>query len=770
MPLRALGKILVLCLLSLALATTSRSACAQLRVVSYNTATGSTATPHTGLDTVLEAIGDEIVNGFAKPIDVLALQEQQNSFTVTSNIVSDLNAIYGAGTYDYATLNGDTSGAGRPGLIYNTNTVSLISQVALGNVDQINNDEQARQTLRYQLRPMGYDPSADFYVYSNHYKAGTSNSDKDRRDLEATVLRANLDGLGEGTSAILAGDYNIQSSFEDSYQTLLSAGNGQAFDPISSPGNWTSNSSFESIHTQSPASSSMPEAFPNQVRGGVDDRFDFQLVTGELLDDEGLSYINNSYRAFGNNGTHGCCNNSISNGTGASATVLNALTTASDHLPVVADYQLPAVMMASLGSIPSSVPQGASVNVDVMVENIANVLIPTGADELDYTISVSGALSGGLSSVDNPLGGANTHQIGLDTSTLGVQSGTITVTTSSQSAMNTVFNLPVNFTVGAGGGPVFGVIAKDDFDSTLNRNSFSQTPTAGSFSNAADGFETFQVGVSSTIPFALVDDSAAVFPGDTQGIVDSNTKTDAWFGVVDIENSDNPSGVGTATWEFDISGATSGLEVSIDMAAMGDFDSAADAFNWTYSIDGGSASPLFTSSVDSSGSATYTLADGDMFTLDDPLEMTTTDAQTVELSNLFQTLTSMLVGTGNTLTLEFEATTDDDAGFAARAYAFDNIVVEGFSGGSFLEADFNEDGFVDDLDLAQWEGDYGLNDESDANGDGLSDGLDFLVWQVQLGQFPPPAVTAISTVPEPASALLLLVALPWIGARGRHHR
>ncbi len=758
MALRQLGKTFALCLLLFTLATSSSRVYAQLRVVSYNTATGSTSTPRTGLDTVLEAIGDEIVNGFSKPIDVLALQEQESWSTTTFNIVSDLNAIYGAGTYNYALLNGITAGAGRPGLIYNTNTVSLISRVAFGSVS---GTEQARQTSRYQLRPVGYDSSADFYVYSNHYKSGTSTSDKNRRDHEATVLRADLDGLGQGTSAILAGDYNIQSSFENSYQTLLAAGNGQAFDPISTPGTWNNNSSLRITHTQSPATSS---AFPGQVLGGVDDRFDFQLVTGELLDNEGLSYINNSYRAFGNNGSHSCCGSPITSGNGASPTVLNALTTASDHLPVVADYQVPAIMMASLGSIPSSVPMGASVNVDVLVENIANALIPSGADELDYTISVSGALSGGLSSFDNALGGGNTHQIGLDTSTLGAQSGTITVTTSSQSAMNTVFNLPVNFTVGSGGGPVFGVIAKDDFDSTLNRNSFSQTPTAGTFSSPADGFETFQVGVSSTIPFALLDDSAVAFPADTHGLVDSNVKTDAWFGVVDINNAQNPSGTGTATWEFDISTATSGLEVSIDMAAMGDFDALADVFDWTYSIDGGASSPLFTSSVDSSGSATYTLADGDQFTLDDPLEMTTTDAQTIELSNLFQTLTSSLVGTGNTLTLEFNAITDDDSGSTSRSYAFDNIIVEGFSGGSFLEADFNEDGFVDALDLAQWEGDYGINDESDANGDGLSNGLDFLVWQEQFGQFPPP-LSAVASVPEPNAILLVLGVLPWIGTR-----
>lgn len=731
---------------------------AQLRVVSYNTANGDGfKAGQVGLETVLEAIGDEVVNGFAKPIDVLALQEQTSSSLFT--IVAELNAIYGAGTYAGAPIAGQTLGAGRPGLVYNTETVSLISQSSFG---EVNGSNQARSTLRYELRPVGYDSTADFYVYSNHYKAGTTGSDQNRREIEATALRSNLDGLGQGTHAILAGDYNIRSSFEASYQALLSSGNGQAFDPINTPGNWNNSFSLRHTHTQSPASS---QAFAGQVTGGMDDRFDFQLITGELLDDEGMSYIAGSYRAFGNNGSHSCCNSAITSGNGAPPTVLSALTTASDHLPVVADYQLPALMNATLSAVPSNVMIGATVNIDVMVENIANVLTPIGADELDYNVSVSGALSGSYSATDFALGGGNTHPITLDTSSAGPQSGMVTVTTSSQGAANSVFNLPVNFTVGGGGGPVFGVIARDDFASSFNLNSFSQSPVAGAFSSPADGFEVYQVGVSSTIPFALVDDSAAVFPNDTQGIVDSNSKTDPWFGVVDIDNGENPTGTGTATWEFNVSGA-SALEVSIDMAAMGDFDPTTDSFDWTYSIDGGSALPLFTSSVNSSGSATYTLADGDQFTLDDPLEITNTDGQKTELSNVFQKITSALIGSGNVLTIEFTATTNDDSGFAARSFAFDNITIEGLTG-DFLEADFNEDGIVDHLDLKQWEGDFGLNGDSDANNDGMSDALDFLVWQRQISQSSLMAVT--HTVPEPSGGLLIVLGVSAGSVRWRRN-
>lgn len=49
-------------------------------------------------------------------------------------------------------------------------------------------------------------------------------------------------------------------------------------------------------------------------------------------------------------------------------------------------------------------------------------------------------------------------------------------------------------------------------------------------------------------------------------------------------------------------------------------------------------------------------------------------------------------------------------------------------------ADFNRDGQLDQMDLAQWSSDFGLNANSDANGDGLSNGTDFRIWQRAVGE------------------------------------
>lgn len=74
-----------------------------------------------------------------------------------------------------------------------------------------------------------------------------------------------------------------------------------------------------------------------------------------------------------------------------------------------------------------------------------------------------------------------------------------------------------------------------------------------------------------------------------------------------------------------------------------------------------------------------------------------------------------------------------------------------------LTADFNDDGFVNQADLAIWETAFGLNDLADADGDGDSDGQDLLAWQTQL--FSVAAVTNPATaVAEPVSSSLLAAA------------
>ncbi len=95
-------------------------------------------------------------------------------------------------------------------------------------------------------------------------------------------------------------------------------------------------------------------------------------------------------------------------------------------------------------------------------------------------------------------------------------------------------------------------------------------------------------------------------------------------------------------------------------------------------------------------------------------------------------------------------------------YGTTNVVLEVLS--SFT-ADFDSDGDVDGDDLAQWQGDFGINDSSDADGDADSDGVDFLAWQRQFGSGGGMPLAAASTVPEPTSLLLAALGMLTLSVR-----
>jgi hypothetical protein len=333
--------ILVLVVASRLIDLTAIASAQTLRIVTYNVdadtggGVGQMGGPDSGpgLTTVLQAIGNESLNGHAQPIDVLALQELNGTPTTTLNyIVGQLNNIYGAGTYAYDTTTDPTdgnnlNGNGPSGLIYNTRTVQDLGAVAIGTPSS---SGPPRDPMRYQLQPVGV-PAASFYMYVSHMKALTTSSDMTRRNDEATEIRTDAATLGASAHIIYSGDLNLTGSSEAAYKTLVGAGTGQANDPANPAQNWTASANFVGLLTES--------ATQLQYRD------DFQLVSGPTLNQNGLQLVSGTYTAFGNGGesslwqsTVNSLNNTALSDLPNQSAVLSALTTATDHLPVVADY------------------------------------------------------------------------------------------------------------------------------------------------------------------------------------------------------------------------------------------------------------------------------------------------------------------------------------------------------------------------------------------------------------------------------------------------
>ena len=176
-------------------------------------------------------------------------------------------------------------------------------------------------------------------VYVAHLKAGNTPSDQSIRSRMVDSLRRFLDEQPPGRSVILGGDFNTYTSSEPAYQKLTDPyAPIWLRDPINRPGSWSSNASMTEVHTQSTRTSAI---FGDGSGGGMDDRFDFLLVSSPILFGSGrIGYVSGSYKALGNPG--GCLNANVLScePNPVPRKVRSSLFYMSDHLPVIIDLQI----------------------------------------------------------------------------------------------------------------------------------------------------------------------------------------------------------------------------------------------------------------------------------------------------------------------------------------------------------------------------------------------------------------------------------------------
>ena len=323
---------------------------------------------------VLEGIGEEILGSDpAQPLDVLALQETTSNPVTVAPIVNALNSFYNApGMYAMSSYQATESGGfvasgnGPNALVYNTKTLQLLASVPVDPPGGINNlgysSGEYREVMRYKLAPAGMTPTAtnEFYIYVSHYKASTGSNNEAYRNGEARIIRNDeANNLPVNARVLYVGDYNVTSSGEAGYQTILSntAPNGihqgQGIDPMNPSGaaniNWGTNTAPPSILAM-------------ETESATDLRYrdDLQLMTTNVYFGVagGLALVPGTYHVFGNNGTtpyygsvnsgsNTALNSDLASGAAISASQLYLdLTTASDHLPVVADYTIPITVPA----------------------------------------------------------------------------------------------------------------------------------------------------------------------------------------------------------------------------------------------------------------------------------------------------------------------------------------------------------------------------------------------------------------------------------------
>ncbi|WP_339610729.1 T9SS type A sorting domain-containing protein [uncultured Planktosalinus sp.] len=244
-------------------------------------------------------------------------------------------------------------------------------------------------------------------IYVTHLKSSTGTSNQQLRLQMVTQLTNYLAAIDSDSYVIFAGDLNVYSASEPAYQHLLDPDNSITFaDPIDAPGSWNNNASFSYLHTQSTRLSS--SGFGGGAGGGLDDRFDFILISENMLDNPEMMYVENSYKAYGNNSN--CFNDRIDspdcNGV-FEQSLRDNLYLMSDHLPVVMELQTDRTLSTSTIAFlePITFPKG-TITSDVLELKVSNEI----KNQLDFHIY--NVLGQQIKTIYN----SNTQQVNIDVS------------------------------------------------------------------------------------------------------------------------------------------------------------------------------------------------------------------------------------------------------------------------------------------------------------------------------------------------------------------
>ena len=258
----------------------------------------------------------------------LVVVEEINNTTGYNRLLSHILNYNQEGVYSGADFTDQSTADADIALYYKPDVFSFASTSVINTTNNWGN----RDVIEFVMKHI--ESNEEIRLYGLHLKAGTGGDDETEREQEATALRNYLNTLNPTEHFFVLGDFNFYDSNEGGFQVLTESqedNDGQVFDPIDRIGNWHNNSSFSDVHTQSTRATNYGDG---GASGGMDDRFDFILVSSSILDETDMNYLEASYTPYGNDGDH--FNQSINAGNNSAVPdeIADALYVASDHLPV----------------------------------------------------------------------------------------------------------------------------------------------------------------------------------------------------------------------------------------------------------------------------------------------------------------------------------------------------------------------------------------------------------------------------------------------------
>lgn len=300
---------------------------------------------------------------------VCELQSQEGADAILNiGLNSDGNSNFSAAPY----FENQSGGGNLQQALFYRNDMFVLENTEIINtpVRDINKYTLLLNTANQDTNPIR------IYAYVTHLKSSQGGANQQLRLSMVEAFVNDTQQLEEDAYVLFAGDFNIYTSTEPAYLEILDQTNNIAMaDPINTPGAWNNNEDFTAVHTQSTRTSS--SGFGGGAGGGLDDRFDFIMVSQNMMTDSNLGYKADSYKAYGNNGN--CYNNDINDincGGVYNQVIRDALYNMSDHLPVVMELETDQEIV--LLNVPqNSVPQPFSLK-NTLVSDIITIYNPGG--------------------------------------------------------------------------------------------------------------------------------------------------------------------------------------------------------------------------------------------------------------------------------------------------------------------------------------------------------------------------------------------------------
>jgi len=250
--------------------------------------------------------------------DIFCVNEMDASADDVDYLMDNVLNIDGVSYWKHANLSGSFS---INMIYYNSEKFTLNSQESI--------DADPAQTDVYHLTNIS--TSAEFTVFVAHLKASSGDDDKAKRAEATQNVMDYIADKGAG-NYIFMGDLNLYTNEEEAFQNLIDPSDPDIafYDPADRIGAWHTSSSFADVHTQSTHTEG-----DCYVKGGMDDRFDFIMVSEDIKNgNDEIQYLLDSYETIGQDGNH--YNKALNEGgnDAAPSDVIQALYDMSDHLPV----------------------------------------------------------------------------------------------------------------------------------------------------------------------------------------------------------------------------------------------------------------------------------------------------------------------------------------------------------------------------------------------------------------------------------------------------